>query len=258
MIGQRICEKCGETVNILCSLIGGKERESSICKNCEENKLIGEAQKFHKDCQKRKVESIFERHSIVPEDLLSATFDSYIPDNPIKTDAKKKAVWYANNFKKILSKEISWMSMILKGECGLGKSHLSYSIARQLKEQGYSVVFIDVPSLLRMIQASYNKNADFTETDILEMCHKVDCLFLDDIGAEYINKKSDSEIWAVDKLFQIIQGRMGKPTVYTTNYEAEELQAKYGGGIGGSRIISRMFQGAKVIQFSGKDYRIRC
>ena len=109
-----------------------------------------------------------------------------------------------------------------------------------------------MPDLLTAFRDTYNKKT--SESELLNVVKDVDLLVLDDVGAEYVKNKNGEESWAVDKLFQIINSRIGKPTIYTTNYESKDLIKKY--GYHGGRIVSRMMQNADVIKMDGKDYRV--
>jgi DNA replication protein DnaC len=142
--------------------------------------------------------------------------------------------------------------LLLKGSYGLGKSHLSHSIAKHLKDQGKKVIFIDTPSLLRMIRQSF-KDSSFSESDVYRLCAEADLLILDDIGAEYVKQENGKESWASEILFQIITSRLDKPKVFTTNLSSKELSSKY--GTHGGRIVSRMMKGTRLIEMEGKDFR---
>jgi DNA replication protein DnaC len=255
IVGKRICKGCGSEVNIIKTVFNGEEKEVSQCLQCETKKIEQECNDYYKERKKRKAEMIFERFSFISDDLKYANFNNYIPDHPSKEEAKKKAQWYAENFPRILQREWDWQSLLFQGSYGLGKSHLAYSIAQYVKKLGYVVVFLDSPSLLRVIRESYDRDSKFTESEILEACYNADLLVLDDMGAEYVKSENGSESWATDKLFQVIYSRMGKPTIYTTNYTADELVKKYGQH--GGRIVSRMMKGTKVVKFDGKDYRLK-
>jgi DNA replication protein DnaC len=254
IIGKRVCEVCGAKVPIIQTTRNGEIVEISDCLNCENKKIEDEMIAFKEAADKRRVERIFEEYSMVPDELLTATFENYIPQNETMKAAKDKCIWYAEHFGE--SKDVR--NLLLQGSYGLGKSHLSYSIAKYVKSRGKSVIFITTPDLLRAIKNSYGNNR-FSESEILKACALVDLLVLDDIGAEYIPKNKDDEdnkeSWAGDILLTIINSRLGKHTIYTTNYKSPDLQKKY--GFHGGRIISRMMRGTYRIKFEGKDYRIQ-
>lgn len=245
IVGTRKCEGCGSDVKII-------EREGttiSDCLNCENIKLQNEAIAYKKMMDQRKNEVIFERYSLVPNDLLNCGFKNYDPKNESQKVAKQKCIAYVKNFEQIgkLNK------VLLRGPCGLGKSHLSYAVAKNLKELGKSVIFVNMPDLLNVLRDTFTSE-NISEMDILEACEKVDLLILDDIGAEYV-KESNSESWATDKIFRVVNSRTNKPTIFTTNLSSDELSRKYGSH--GNRIVSRIMQGTELIQMEGKDQRLK-
>lgn len=250
IVGQRTCEKCGSSVNIIHTNRNGLQVEVSECLTCENNKLQDEVFEFKADMDRKKAEKIFEHYSLIPDGLSKCTFDNYIPNNKSTEEALKKCIWYAEHFE-TLEKN----SLLLQGSYGVGKSHLSYAITNYLKQHGQVVIFITMPELLNVLRDSYSKS-DYSEVDILEACKNCDCLILDDLGAEYVKKDKDgSETWAVDKIFTIVNARLEKPTIYTTNYGSKELAEKY--GTHGGRIVSRMMNGTNVIKIDAEDYRLK-
>jgi DNA replication protein DnaC len=248
VIGNRNCEHCGYVVPIIKD---HNDETISDCLNCENKALEKEMIEFKDRLDQQKDTDIlnqFERYSLIPDDLQSATFENYQPDHPTKEDALKKCKWFATNFENLTG----FHSLLLKGSYGLGKSHLSHSIATYLKGKGKKVIFIDTPSLLRMIRQSFTDKS-FSESDVYRLCAEADLLILDDIGAEYVKQENGKESWVTDVLFQIITSRMDKPKVFTTNLTSEELTRKY--GTHGGRIVSRMMKGTKLMNMEGKDYR---
>jgi DNA replication protein DnaC len=250
IIGKRVCEVCGAKVPIIQTTRNGEIVEISDCLNCETKKIENEMIEYKKEADKRRAERIFEDYSLIPSEILNATFDTYIPQNESTKKAKEQCMWFAEHFGE--TGEIQ--NLILQGSYGLGKSHLSFSIANHVKSMGKAVVFITFPELLKAIRDSYSKTR-FSETEILDACILADLLVLDDLGAEYVRSENGRESWAGEKLFQIVNARLDKHTIYTTNYNSKEMAEKY--GIHGGRIISRMMKGTYRIRLEGKDYRIQ-
>lgn len=246
IVGQRECEKCGQKVNI----IESDGKQVSDCLNCDSLKLQDEVISFKENADKRKAELIFQRYSLIPGDLLKATFSNYEPQNESTTAAKTKCEWYANHFGEMGDHN----SLLLQGSYGLGKSHLAFSIAQRVKELGHVVIFITMPELLNILRDSYGKKG-YSEVEIINACKDADLLVLDDMGAEYVKQDDGRESWAADKIFQIVNARMDKPNVFTTNLKSKELAHKYGSH--GGRIVSRMMLGTRIVKFEGKDYRLK-
>lgn len=253
IIGHRVCEGCNSEVPIIKVKTEHREEEVSECLNCESQKLQKDIQEQVDYQENNKHVSLFRKYSIIPDDIVNAKFSNYKPsDHPSKLEAKREAMKYVDQFEAIRDSERH--SLFFQGSYGLGKSHLSYSIATELIKKGFNVIFIDVPQLLQMFRNNI-RSQKVNENDIMKALANCDLLILDDLGAEYIKKENGQESWAVDKLFQVLSLRNGKAKIVTTNYNATGLEQKY--GIHGGRILSRLLMGTKVIKLDGEDYRLK-
>ncbi|RUS47541.1 ATP-binding protein [Cohnella sp. AR92] len=247
-IGRHICEGCGnEVITVEVPIIGGPNKGQIIRQKrgcvCWENEQAREAKQQQ---QRAKVNYMVERYSTVNPDLEEATFESYQANNETLRQALELSKEYAETFE--LDKP---RNLLFAGLYGLGKSHLSYAICKRLKERGFIAVFISVPKLLTIIKSTYQRNSEFSEAELLDVLSKVDFLALDDIGAEKVRKEEEGDSWATEKLFEIIDGRSGRHTLYTTNLSSEDLGRKVG-----PRNFSRMMMNTKSFKFEGNDYRI--
>lgn len=194
----------------------------------------------------------------VSRDLDVATVSSYNPSTPTQEKAKETAIQFIRNF------EIDSKSLVLSGTPGLGKSHLAYAVAKEIREKRHKVLFIKSSHLLQTIRESYRSSSIYSlhlntvvdESVILRMIEELDLLVIDDIGSEYV--KSDEfgyESWASDILFKVYDSRLGKSTISTTNYISRELEKKYGNN--GARIVDRMLYSSLGIRLDGESYRRR-
>lgn len=251
-IGHKTCDVCESEVPIYENVIKGKVIRSEVCINCEDQKLQQKAMDHYKERKRKRFNRICE----IPEDVKGSTFNMYRPQNDGQQKALEYCVGYARKFPDFNKGN---HSLVLTGKPGLGKTHLSYCVAKAISNKGYSVTFIPMPDLLTKIRETYDRNSEMSEEKLLTLLKDVDLLVLDDIGAEYI-KESEKESWAVDKIYQIINSRQNKPTIYTTNYSSEQLANRYGSKnniIMGERIVSRMKKGTYPINLTGKDYRTK-
>lgn len=247
-LGISICTGCGnEIVKVQSPIFGGENKGKFITYNrgciCWENEQAREAKRNQRAL---KIKNMVDRYSTVNPDLEAARFDNFAASTPVLQQALKLSVEYAKEFSLGNPK-----NLLFAGMYGLGKSHLTYSICKELRDKGFMAVFISVPKLLTIIKSTYNKSSEFTEAELLDVLSKVDLLALDDIGAEKARKEEEGETWATEKLFEIIDGRSGRHTVYTTNLTSEELARKVG-----QRNFSRMMMHTKPFKFEGEDYRI--
>lgn len=134
--------------------------------------------------------------------------------------------------------------IFMTGATGLGKTHLSLSIANVVIENGFCVVYISVPELIRKIQdEQINKKTNTTMSLILSS----DLLILDDLGAE--NKNSD---WCISTLYEIVNTRQNHslPMIINTNLSPRQLTEIYH-----DRLSSRMLS-MKTLFFFGNDNRV--
>lgn len=144
---------------------------------------------------------------------------------------------YAGDF------HLPYDSLLLRGKTGLGKTHLSLSIAGEVIEKGYSVVYGSAPDLFRKVEQEHFGRDNDDET--MNLLQGADLLILDDLGAEF-----DSQFY-VSVVYNLINSRLnaGKPTIVSTNLDAAELTKRYG-----ERVTSRLFTMEQLL-FVGNDIR---
>lgn len=134
------------------------------------------------------------------------------------------------------------MGIFMRGGTGLGKTHLSLSIAKLVIAKGYNVIYGSAPDLLRKAEREQFRNED---GNTLERLIEADLLIMDDLGAEFENK------FSVSAVYNIVNNRLnaGRPLIVSTNLEYSDLLARYG-----DRIISRLGT-LNDLPFVGKDVR---
>lgn len=145
---------------------------------------------------------------------------------------------FADNFK---GKE---KGLLMIGGTGLGKTHLSLSVAKRIIEKDFCVVYCSSPELLRTID---NEQFGRSEGDTMSVISSCDLLVLDDLGAENSTERSNS------LLYEIINGRLCRslPMIISTNLSAEQLNTRYN-----ERLFSRLFS-LEVLFFQGDDNRLK-
>ncbi len=252
IIDEFICKGCGHPVQQkeMVIPIGPYKGEKTIanfgCK-CEDIKLVENVIKQSRENKLKRLNRIFDENSLINKSLRTATFRTYKPTTTDLGHTKSRLMTYAKEFKKAESS-----NLLLVGDYGVGKSHLAVAITKELINKGNTCLFLSVPKLLTKIKQTYGGNTSFNEADILDLIASVDLFVLDDLGTEYTNLRSDDDNWTHTKLFEVLDSRSGKPTIYTTNLNGEQLRGKVN-----SRNLSRIMDGTEVIEMSGPDYRMR-
>lgn len=253
---EAVCE-CGVTFTESYKMYVPRKEEPMELQNecCWECQREREAKRFLEEqriewaeIRKRNIKRMFDENSLINPKLTQASFENYEPTNNELAKAKAVAQRYAENFS--LDNPVS---LLFIGNYGTGKSHLSVSITKKLMERDFTSIFISTPKLMTKIRSTYNKESQYTEEQIIDQLSKVDCLVLDDIGAESVKQGDGNQhTWATSKIFEIIDNRIGKHTIFTSNYEPKELQERLGG-----RNFSRMMESVHVVKMYGDDYRLQ-
>lgn len=137
-------------------------------------------------------------------------------------------------------------SILMFGNTGLGKTHISLAIANEVIKKGFSVVYDSVISLLQRIQQEHFSYEHSTDT--LDQILAADLLILDDLGTEYESKFYNSVI------YNIVNSRLikEKPVIMNTNMTYNELSGRYGG-----KVASRVVTMYTCLEFRGDDVRLQ-
>ena len=244
------CEGCGHEVNVTEMVIAGGPQKGQWDKfylgcKCEDQVLAGQVMENEKKAKMNRAKHIFDQNSLVNQSLLKASFGNYQPTSAELNSAMQSLIAFVQNFN---PKDGS--NLLLTGTYGTGKSHLSFAASKQVIQNGYTALFLSVPKLFTKIKDTYNSKSEFSENDLLDYIANVDLLVLDDLGAEYTNVRNAGDNWAHTKLFEVIDSRSGKSTIYTTNLSGRELESKVN-----ARNFSRMMENTEVVKMNGRDYR---
>ena len=137
-------------------------------------------------------------------------------------------------------------NIFMFGGTGLGKTHLSLSIAKEVLKKGYSVLYDSALNYLNKIEKEQFGRGEEGD-DTLGCMLETDLLILDDLGTEF-----DKPFYA-STLYTIINTRLNKnlPTIISSNLGYKQMMNKYD-----ERLISRLYASYANLQFVGKDIRI--
>ena len=188
--------------------------------------------------------------------MKSATFENFIAETP---EEKQLLAFAKGQVQKYLDGMAG--NTLITGSTGVGKSHLSYAMAKAINE-GYraknepkSVLFISLTEIIKEIKNGWNygRHASLTEHEALNLMTSVDYLILDDLGAKNAEIKPKGD-WEQDFLFDILNNR--DTTIINTNLSGDELRKVYN-----ERNTSRILKGLdgnsfKVFGIKDKRYNI--
>lgn len=137
-------------------------------------------------------------------------------------------------------------SLMMSGNTGLGKTHLSLAIAERVIRRGIGVIYDSTINILSKIEAEKYGFQHSTET--LNAVLEADLLILDDLGTEQGTQFHNSTI------FNIIDTRLHrrKSTIISTNLSLDDIAGRYG-----ARTASRLSSTFTQLRFTGKDVRLQ-
>lgn len=140
-------------------------------------------------------------------------------------------------------------NVLLIGDSGTGKTHLSISFAMKALEKEYSVYFTTVSDMLYDLHIA---KADNSYHKKLAQLIKYDLLILDELGFKKLPKYSS------DDFFNVISKRYeNKSTIITTNKDLDEWNDIFEEEMLTKAIIDRVMHHSIIFNIKGKSYRTR-
>nr|WP_231908304.1 ATP-binding protein [Streptococcus pyogenes] len=197
--------------------------------------------------------NVFYKESVLSKEIASATLKNYKEHSAVDTQA-------LNYAKRITRDYVKGMegNSLLQGPPGVGKSHLSMSIAKNINEmfksynQSKSVIFVSVPLLSALVKDTFDyddkKNSKYSQERMSKLLINCDYLILDDLGKESTtgNTIKSASGWAYTFLFNILDNRTN--TIINTNFSRAELMKIYD-----AAFVDRIIKGAKNNIFKYPD-----
>lgn len=158
-------------------------------------------------------------------------------------DLAVRAIGECHHF--IANFDKDFQNLLFYGSTGVGKTFLCNCIAKELLDQGHSVLYFtsyDLFSLLEKSKFKHDAIAEEMEKDFL----RCDLLIIDDLGSEYTNN------FSVPALFSCLNERLlhQKSTIISTNLGLKNLFELYS-----ERTFSRIIASYTLIKLIGDDIR---
>lgn len=220
------------------------------CEKCQDTGYLGDhfCTCLEDLCAKIAAEELNQSVRFSEQNFASFSLDYY---KDIKTENGKSA-YRAMEAVFLFAKEYASRfttdspSLLFYGKTGLGKTHLSLSIAHEVLKKGYSVLYDSTVNFLRQVEKEHFGRGD-TDGDTLDSLLGCDLLILDDLGTEFRSSFYQSVI------YNIVNTRQNrkKPTIISTNLDAAEISHLYD-----ERVTSRIYATYIVYQFVGTDVRL--
>ena len=218
------------------------------CPDCQDTGYI-ENEKCH--CLKQRIiDEMYQqsnlREILKEENFSTLSYNYYDAENMQKMQiAIEKCKNFAENFDK------GFENILLCGTVGIGKTFLSNCIAKEILDQGHSVLYLSAFQLFDlMAKNSFSGNTPKEDSVAKQYPHifNSDLLIIDDLGTELANS------FTLAGFFLVINERIlrKKSTLISTNLSPEEIFTTYT-----ERTASRIISNYTMLKLSGSDIRLK-
>lgn len=136
-------------------------------------------------------------------------------------------------------------NLLLFGAPGLGKTHLSAAIAREVSGKGFSVVYDTAAHVFERFETRKFNREEEADSDVDRILN-CDLLILDDLGTEM------TTAFVQSALYQIVNTRLmeKRSTIISTNLSPGQLSQRYT-----PQLASRIEGEYQLLPFVGQDVR---
>lgn len=203
-----------------------------------------ESAEIYAEQRRRASDAVLGRAAIPPR-FAQKNLDNYASHCDEQAGIKAIVEQYAASFSSAALAEGT--SLILCGGPGTGKTHLGCGVANELLRQGFTALYTTASGLVRDIRATWSKDSERTETDVIKAFIAPDLLIIDEIGVQV--GSADEKI----RLFDVINARYEqvKPTLIISNLDVKGVVEYLG-----ERAADRLREnGGQALAFTWASYR---
>ena len=274
------CTTCRDEQYVLSNKKGKVQAEACKCFTCDKCQGTGRILQEDADGISRIREcqcaDFFKKlklfnHAGIPGKFVHESLDNFdvaTPRHRSLKDALSRSRTFIKEF--IQMKGQYSQGLIFMGEPGLGKTHLSVSIIKELiLQHGVECKFVDFFELLRDIRHGYGE--DISEGEFINPYVGVKVLVIDELAK---GRNTDWELTVLDHFISARYNDDDKVTLVTTNFKdklddgiRQEEKGNPKAGLSnasarytleekiGPRIFSRLMEMCKKVHLHGKDFR---
>lgn len=142
----------------------------------------------------------------------------------------------------------TWATLVLIGPPGTGKTHLAAAMVLDMIQRGNPARYTTFRDLIRSLRATWRRDAEQTEDEVISDLAGVPLLVVDEIG---VSMGSEAELV---QFFDVIDRRyqMANPLVLVSNLTAPDLRAALG-----DRLADRIRENCTVVPCNWPSHRGR-
>ena len=200
------------------------------------------------ECMKRELILAGYESSGIAELIRTQNFENFSLDYYADADnaRMKGCVDMLKRFAKDFDSD-TYCNFLMLGATGLGKTHLSSAVAKEVIDRGFDVLYVTSVGMTGDFEAErFGNSVGTRQRNKTSRYYEAELLIIDDLGTEVSNQ------FTLSCLYDVINTRINKRlcTFVNTNLTAKEIDARYS-----ERITSRLFGEYNSIVFTGTDIR---
>ena len=248
--GLIYCSKCNTPKQTIINFMGKPKKVRCSCK-CEAEEF--ERLQVEQIAREKQIQiESLKINSLLGKRYANASFET----SDISSDNFKRALDRCKKYCEVADEVLAnGYGIYIYGNSGTGKTHLTACMCNELISQLRQCLFTNFFEISKSIRATFNSRSD-TEERLIERISNVDFLFIDDIGTERLQNNGE-DTWLQEKIYDIINKRYNakKPTIFTSNYNLNELVAERGMLEKTAERVLEMSNA--IIKLDGLSYRRR-
>lgn len=224
------------------------------CNSCNDTGYIGTD---HCSCLNQSLINVAYEQSNLKSILEYENFDTFdfgyyddeIDEQVGRSPLKNMQHLYSTCVHYVAKFDDTFQNILFHGNTGLGKTFLCNCIAKDLLDQGKTVLYLPAVQLFQLFENARFHRSDMEDSskEMLDILLTVELLIIDDLGTEFVTSFTGPE------LFNTLNTRIlnKKSTIVSTNLSPEELKEQYS-----DRIVSRIFGNYELLPVFGEDIRL--
>ncbi len=185
--------------------------------------------------------------SLYPDEIDSAKYGISISPRENIRNVKDICLDFIDNFDNPEQK-----NLFFSGRTGVGKTFLSFCIARELMENGRTVLYLSAPQLFDIVtnyKMRQSRDDSFND-DKYQSIFNVELLIIDDLGTESLSDARYAELLNILNTRYAKNGTSACKTIISTNLGAKKLFELYT-----ERVASRIVGHFERLVLAGIDIR---
>ena len=194
------------------------------------------------DCIKKEINTdLLFREANIPIRFKNKNFDTYQTHTKPQQYNLNRMKTFVKNFSRKNNR-----GLYICGTNGVGKTHLSISVLKELLLKGYEGYYYNVTDLINNIKASFRDQEMQDSHSLMDDLINMEILVLDDLGLQKMST------YVADRLYALINGRYekGNTLIVTSQDTPNELEMKLE-----YALCSRLYEMCSIYDCAGSDFR---